>query len=344
MIVENTSYISDGKKGYAETIADLFIAEMERGTAPWQKAWTPPSWYCPDYNPVSSGGTPKSYKGVNSIYLPLVRELNGWEDPRWCTYLQASKNEWTIKKNSKATTVSFFTYKEKQIGIKVDKDGNNILDESGRLVPIIKKYPFFTYYSVFNFCQLDNAPELIKPPDEIVRIFKPNEDAELLLSSSGATILFDQVDRSFYKYSSDEIHLPDKSYFNSTTGYYETALHELGHWSGHKSRLNRHLCNTFGSPDYAREELRAEIASYMLSSHIGISFDPSSHASYVANWIEDIKRDPKELLNACNDAERILKYIINIGKDLSILRDTSDGKNSTERNFVRDNLSSSISF
>jgi antirestriction protein ArdC len=104
--------------------------------------------------------------------------------------------------------------------------------------------------------------------------------------------------------------------FRSQDLYYATVLHEMGHWTGHSSRLDREILNLFGTPAYAREELRAEIASYMLSSDIGISHDPSNHASYIASWIDVLDQDKTEIFKASNDAERIRHFIVDQGRDL----------------------------
>ena len=93
--------------------------------------------------------------------------------------------------------------------------------------------------------------------------------------------------------------------------FYGTALHELGHWTGHPSRLNRSLGGGYGSANYAREELRAEIASWMISRETGIPHNPGNHAAYIKSWIKAIKNDYRELRMACRDAEAIVGYLLN---------------------------------
>ena len=90
------------------------------------------------------------------------------------------------------------------------------------------------------------------------------------------------------------------------------ALHELGHWTGHPDRLDRDLSSLFGSEGYAREELRAEIASLILGSELGIGYDPDRHAGYVDHWVQILTDTPKEILYAAADAERISDYILTI--------------------------------
>src|SRR5580704_15620954 len=100
--------------------------------------------------------------------------------------------------------------------------------------------------------------------------------------------------------------------FAKPSGYYATGLHELGHWTAHPDRLDRDLSNPFGSEGYAREELRAEIASLILGSELGIGYDPATHAGYVDHWVQILSDTPKEILYASADAERISDYILTI--------------------------------
>ena len=105
-------------------------------------------------------------------------------------------------------------------------------------------------------------------------------------------------------YNTDSIHLPPRENFEDPALYYGTALHELGHWTRHSSRLDREN-GPFGSEMYAREELRAEIASWMFGQDIGIPHDPEQHAAYVNSWIKALEDDPYEIVRACRDAEPV---------------------------------------
>jgi antirestriction protein ArdC len=148
------------------------------------------------------------------------------------------------------------------------------------------------------------------------RKFDPLQKAEEIIHSHNPAILHDQNDACFYRPATDSIHLTPVAQFRSQDLYYATVLHEMGHWSGHSTRLDRDILNLYGTPGYAREELRAEIASYMLSSDIGISHDPANHASYIASWIEVLHQDKTEIFKASNDAERILHFIVGQGWDI----------------------------
>lgn len=108
----------------------------------------------------------------------------------------------------------------------------------------------------------------------------------------------------------DSITMPERGQFPSADNYYATALHELGHWTGHPSRLDRDLSNPFGSEGYAKEELRAEISSMILGNELGIGHDPGQHVAYVGSWIKVLQEDPLEIFRAAADAEKIQAFVL----------------------------------
>ena len=158
---------------------------------------------------------------------------------------------------------------------------------------------------VFNAEQIDPMPEREVRPIT----WEPQERVRCILDHSGAKLFHDQGDRAFYRPSTDSIHLPARAQFDSVEAYYAVALHELSHWTGEKSRLDRDLAHPFGSLGYAKEELRAEIASFMLGEELGVGHDPSNHAAYVKSWIKVLQDDPKELFRASAAAEKIMDYV-----------------------------------
>jgi hypothetical protein len=147
------------------------------------------------------------------------------------------------------------------------------------------------------------------------------QSGESILENSGAKIQHDQADRAFYSRSSDTIHLPPRDAFKDTAAYYGTALHELAHWSGHPSRLARATLNEsyrFGDPNYAKEELRAELASVFLAAECGIPHNPEQHAAYVGSWIKTLREDKNEIFRAAHDASAATDYLLSLERDRSI--------------------------
>ena len=151
-------------------------------------------------------------------------------------------------------------------------------------------------------------PLELKPQQE--NEWEAIERAEHILQASGAKITHAPGDRAFYRPSTDSITLPEKSQFPQPDAYYATALHELGHWTGHPTRLDRDLAHPFGSEGYAKEELRAEISSMILGDSLGLGHDPEQHAAYVGSWIKVLQDDPLEIFRASSDAEKIHDYVL----------------------------------
>jgi hypothetical protein len=173
-------------------------------------------------------------------------------------------------------------------------------------------------YTVFNAQQIDGIP-LHTPKQHTT--FEAVQAGEQILRNSGANIAHDQADRAFYSRSQDAIHLPPKDAFKEAAGYYGTALHELAHWTGHPSRLDRSTLTEsyrFGDVNYAKEELRAELASVFLSAQRGIPHDPEQHAAYVNSWVGALRRDKNEIFRAAHDASKATDFILALERDRSI--------------------------
>lgn len=290
------------KKPFHEVVAEKLIEQLKAGTAPWQKPWEPgePNAYLP-MNPT----TGKRYKGINAIYLMA----QGRSDARWMTYKQATDAGAQVRKAEKGTPVQYYKFNEEQD--KLDDQGRPVRDANGEKMKetVQLERPRVFFATVFNGEQIDGLPpQQIKPKAK--QQWDAVERAEQILQASGAQITHTAGDRAFYRPSTDSITLPEKSQFESADRYYATALHELGHWTGHPSRLDRDLTHPFGSEGYAKEELRAEISSIIVGEELNIGHDPGQHAAYVKSWIKVLEDDPLEIFRASSDAEKIHKYLL----------------------------------
>ncbi len=184
-----------------------------------------------------------------------------------------------------------------------------MLDQDGNQVRRMVRYerPRVWSAAVFNAEQIDGlAPAPARPA---MLEWQRHEKAETILSNSGVPIRHVPGDRAFYRLVEDAITLPEREQFPTGDRYYATALHELGHATGHPSRLGRDIAHPFGSEGYAREELRAEIASLMLGEQLGVGHDPGQHVAYVGSWIRALENDPREIFRAAADAEKITKLV-----------------------------------
>ncbi|MBX4558842.1 DNA primase [Klebsiella pneumoniae] len=288
------------KKPFHETVAENLIEQLKAGTAPWQKPWEPGSQGFMPMNPT----TGKRYKGVNAIHLMA----QGRGDNRWLTYKQAKAAGAQVRKGEKGTPVQYWKFSEEQN--KLDDNGKPVLDGQGKPVKetVMLERPRVFFATVFNGEQIDGMPPLEQK--EKTQTWDAVERAEHILKASGADIRHGEHDRAFYRPATDSIHLPDKEQFPTADNYYATALHELGHWTGHSSRLDRDMAHPFGSEGYAVEELKAECFSLIMGDELGIGHDPEQHAAYVGSWIKALQDDPLEIFRATSDAEKMSNYVL----------------------------------
>lgn len=291
------------QKSYSEQVAESIIEHIKNGTAPWQRPWkTGEATATAPMNPL----TGKQYQGGNSIHLRNA----GFDDPRWLTYKQAQEMGGQVLKGEKGVTIRYV--KKGQMQDVLDKNGNPQLDENGeaqrRFVQFDKPKVFSA--RVFNGEQIDGLPPL-PPLDERIKSIDWDIDqrAEDILTNSDAEIHYKNSEKAFYLPARDYIQLPERSQFEDEQGFYATAFHELGHWTGHENRLDRDLSNPFGTEGYAREELRAEISAFMNAQKYGIQHSPGQHAAYVESWMRVLDENPQEVINASKDAQSIVNYI-----------------------------------
>ena len=290
------------RKPFHEIVAEKLIEQLRQGTAPWQKPWEPgqPAAMFP-MNPT----TGQRYKGVNAIFLMA----QGHDDQRWMTYRQAEVAGAQVRKGEKGTPIQYWKFDEETP--KVDGQGQPARNSQGEseTVRVKLERPRVFHATVFNATQIDGLPPALRAEGAEQR-WNALERAETILAASGAAIRHESGNRAFYRSATDSIHLPQPGQFASADRYYATALHELGHWTGHASRLDRDLSHPFGSEGYAREELRAEIASLILGDALGIGHDPGQHAAYVKSWIQVLENDPLEIVRAGADAEKIQRFVM----------------------------------
>jgi antirestriction protein ArdC len=246
--------------------------------------------------------TGKPYRGGNALHLMVTGMRNSFEDPRWITYRQAQENSWQVRKGEKGTQIEFWQFPNNQ------SEGP---EESRDHAPESSRDRFiYRVYTVFNASQIDGIPAY---SPKVRQDWEMIHGAEEILQHSGARILHDQPDRAFYNRLTDTIHLPPRAAFDSAGSYYGTALHEAAHWTGAKDRLNRETLNNshgFGDIEYAKEELRAELASVFLMAERGIPHNPNHHTAYLASWLAALRSDKHEIFRAARDAHRAADLLI----------------------------------
>ncbi len=304
-------------RDFRQEVTDNIVGMLERGVAPWQKPWEPgASSLGIPFNPTSE----RAYRGGNAIHLMATGLQRGYEDPRWMTYKQAADNGWQVRRGEKGTQIEYWEIKqasEKTQPSRPDSGGEGAA-VSGSNSDAEKSRLIHRVYSVFNAQQIEGIPPHTPKQHST---FEAVQAGEQILKNSGANITHDQVDRAFYSRSQDSIHLPPKDAFKDAPAYYGTALHELAHWTGHPSRLDRSALSEsyrFGDVNYAREELRAELASVFLAAQRRIPHDPEQHAAYVNSWMGALKRDKNEIFRAAHDASNATDFILALEREKSL--------------------------
>jgi antirestriction protein ArdC len=272
-----------------QTITDKIITIMESGAAHGGPRWTQSQGHGLPRN----AKTGDLYRGVNVLLLWSEAAERGYSSNLWLTYKQAEGMGAQVRKGEKSVMCVFFD--------KVKKVAQD--DQEETFYPMAK--PFW----LFNAAQIDGLPESLTTPAE-TRAFNPVSEAEQVLASTGARIRHG-FDGAFYMPGRDEICLPDKGRFTSEPNYYATALHELGHWTGHESRLNRTFGKRFGDDAYAMEELVAELSAAFSMGYLEmVDGTIEKHASYLDSWIKCLKADKGAIFTAASQAAKASDFVM----------------------------------
>lgn len=275
-----------------ELVTEKLIAELETGTVPWHKPW--------------AGGLPRSlstgkpYKGINLFILGSY----SFKSSYWGTFKQISKLGGKVKEGEKSAIVEFWKFGETE---KI----NVFTGEKEK-----QKYAYQRYYRVFNVDQTEGLPE--KYLEELKN--KQNEEilsAEEIYENypeTKPTLKFNLGQRASYSPHFDEISMPPIERFDNSDYYYSTLFHEIAHSSGHSSRLDRNIENSFGDHQYSEEELVAEITAAIISAYTNLKTEVliKNQAAYIKHWLEVFKNDRKVLLHTMSQAKKAVDYILNL--------------------------------
>lgn len=292
-----------------KAMVDQLLAFIESNPTAWEAGW-----YKVGGAP-RNGKTGKNYNGLNALWLYLLAEHKGYADPRWVTYQQAKDLKASVKAGEKSSNVFYWSWYDKKTKKPFDEETVKDMSKDERQKYLDENVrPVLKYYQVFNASQCNNFPKLDAeqqemPADERAR---QNAKIESIITNSAAPVYYDGGNRAYYSPRQDSIHLPEINRFHSMQDYYATVLHEIAHSTGHASRLNREMISIFGTSDYAKEELRAELASVFMQLDYDISVEGKhfeNHAAYLQSWLKSVRDDQKEFFAAVTDAEKISQYV-----------------------------------
>jgi antirestriction protein ArdC len=279
---------------YDEVTARV-VAELEAGRFPWVQPWDAAA---------AAPGLPRNaasnraYSGINVLILWGEGFAHGYASQCWLTFRQASQAGGCVRKGERGVGVVYAD----RFTPEAEKERAASEGGAARAVPFLKRF------TVFNVAQCDGLPERMLagaaplPERGLVPL------AEALIAATGADFRIGGAE-AYYSPGSDYVRVPPQPAFRHQIDYYRTALHELGHWTGHATRLARDLSNPFGSAGYAREELVAELASAFLCAALGIV--PSvRHADYLGSWLAVLRADNRAIFRAASLASKAADYLL----------------------------------
>jgi antirestriction protein ArdC len=285
---------SDRASLYQE-ITDKIIAELEQGRVPWVQPWAGVS--APLGLPRNAA-TGRAYSGINILILWCAVAERGFTGQKWLTFRQALNLGAHVHKGEKGTTVvyadRFVPYRERTRAAEAGDEPEAI--------------PFLKRFTVFNADQCEDLPADIAPPPAPLAENLILPQAEALIRATGADIRIGGT-RAFYVPGADYIQVPPPSAFFEPINWHRTVFHELGHHSGHSSRLNRDLSGAFGSPSYAREELVAEMTGAFVCAALSI-VPTVRHADYLPSWLEVLREDNHAIIRAASAASKAADYLL----------------------------------
>ncbi|MEP3480187.1 MAG: zincin-like metallopeptidase domain-containing protein [Fuerstiella sp.] len=281
-----------------QEVTNRIVEHLETGVAPWVKPWSSPHRSGPVSRPLRHNG--EAYRGVNVLMLWIESMAKGYDCPLWLTFNQTKEMGGHVRKGETSTEIVFFST--------FTKDGNK---SEAATEDQEERIPFLKTYRVFNASQCEGLPNRFydtvqqqnsdESPVPAAQEFVRNTKAEIIAGGN----------RAFYRPADDVIGMPAFEKFRNAESHAATLSHELLHWSGHKSRLDRDLTgNRFADDAYAVEELVAEMGAAFLCADLSITPEVrEDHASYLQSWLNVLKQDKKAIFTAASMASKAVDYL-----------------------------------
>ena len=275
-----------------KTITDLFIAKLEAGTKPWVRPWAGLSIRPRRHNGVA-------YTGINTLYLWAVADAHGFESPYWMTVKQANDLGGKINADKRSAISVYYSMGQ---GVSTDRATGEATTTSFR---------FMRAYSVFNADQITGLPAHYYNRTDIPAVSRVEQRRQLKAFFDAIPVSIEYRGSSaYYAPGPDKVVMPPVHLFKSLDHFASTKLHEIGHWTGAKHRLNRTFGKRFGDDAYAAEELVAEILSGIAGAELGLPAEMlDNHASYIDHWLRILRADKTAIIKAASKAEQALQYL-----------------------------------
>jgi len=266
-----------------QIVTDKLLILLEQGVKPWVKPW-----HGTGYRSIEG----LEYSGVNPLLCAIDCMAEGYESSVFAGFHAGKNKGWKLAKGAKATYITYCQF------VETEKKGE---EKNG--------YFFRKWLPVFNGDLWDDSDSELKKEKVVYKnTVLALPEMESFVAAQNATITISG--QAFYSPSKDAIGIPSIHAFSSSNAYYATFVHELSHWTGHKSRLDRKQSGKFGSNDYAFEELIAEIGAAFVCSQYGINSEIENHASYLSNWIQVLKGDNAAFFTAASAAQKAAALLL----------------------------------
>jgi antirestriction protein ArdC len=291
------SRAGESRANLYDEITNKIVAELEAGRVPWVQPWGTATAKAPLAMPKNAS-TGRQYSGVNVLILWGAVIEHGFTGQSWLTFRQALSLGGHVRKGERGTTVvyadRFIPDDEKKRAAETGEDAQAI--------------PFLKRFTVFNTDQCDELPVEIAtvappPPPGMIE-----PQVEALIKATGIDFRIGG-NRAFYIPAEDYVQVPPPAAYFEPVNWHRTALHELGHASGHHSRLNRDLSGSHGSKKYAFEELIAELCAAFSCASLGI-VPTVRHADYIGSWLEVLREDNRAIVRAASQATKAANYLL----------------------------------
>lgn len=256
------------------------------------------------------------YKGLNQLYLSLNVWENKYPSNKWLTFIQINDLKSSIIKDEKATEIMFTDF------VYYNSKNERITRKYAESLPAeqrnkLKRVQFIKYFNVWNVAQVKGLPEAYYLPegDFTSNVWERNEMAESIIYKTGAKIEHVLQNSAYYNLTTDIITLPNVEQFKGKEEYYETAFHELIHWTGHPARLNRKTITERNKENYMIEELVAELGSAFVCASFGMTRRISSNAAYLESWLKHLNENPRFIFSVSAQAQRGAEFILQTQKE-----------------------------
>jgi antirestriction protein ArdC len=286
-----------GRASLYDEITTGIISELEAGRLPWVQPWGTSAAKAPLAMPRNAA-TGRQYSGINVLILWGTVIERGYPAQSWLTFRQALGLGGNVRKGERGTTV---VYADRFIP-EDERQRSRETGEDAQAIPFLKRF------TVFNAAQCENLPEDIAatappPPPGLIE-----PQVEALIRATGIDFRIGG-DRAFYAPGPDFVMVPPPQAYFEPINWHRTALHELGHATGHPSRLGRDLSGSFGTRNYAFEELVAEMNAAFCCASLGI-VPTVRHADYIGSWLEVLREDNRAIVRAASQASKAADWLL----------------------------------